>query len=194
MLPIVRRGILGGTFDPPHLAHLVAGEAAHRELDLDVVTYVPAGAPWQKAGMDVSDPEHRWEMTVRSVAGVDYFEADHCEVRRDGWTFTADTLALFPEAEDIFLVLGADAAARIQTWQRVTEVLERCRVVVMPRPGTPREDVESAVGSCHWLDAPLLDVSGTRLRQRRRAGMSLRFLVPDEVLDYIEAAGLYGPA
>ncbi len=193
MLPSVRRGILGGTFDPPHLAHLVAGEAAFRELDLDVVTYIPAGAPWQKAGTVVSDPEHRWEMTIRAVGGVHYFEADDREITRDGRTYTADTLALFPPADEIFLVLGADAAARIPSWHRPDEVLERCRVAVMRRLGTSTREVEAAVGACHWLDTPLLDVSGTGLRQRRRAGMSIRFLVPDEVLAYIEAAGLYGP-
>jgi nicotinate-nucleotide adenylyltransferase len=193
MLRLVRRGILGGTFDPPHLAHLVAGEAAHRELNLDVVTFFPAGAPWQKAGGEVSDPEHRWEMTVRAVAGVPYFEADDREIIRDGWTYTADTLALFPAADEIFLILGADAAARIRSWKRPEEVLERCRLTVMPRSGTSAGEVESAAGVCHWLDTPLLDVSGTDLRRRRRAGMSIRFLVRDDVLAYIEAVGLYAP-
>jgi len=101
MLPPVRRGILGGTFDPPHLAHLVAGEAAYRELGLDVVTFLPAGRPWQKADLGVSPAADRWEMTRRAVAGVSYFAADDREVRRDGWTYTADTLATFPESEEL---------------------------------------------------------------------------------------------
>ncbi len=191
MLPLVRRGILGGTFDPPHLAHLVAGEAAHRELGLDVVTFLPAGRPWQKAGLGVSPAAHRWEMTRRAVAGVGYFEADDREVVRDGWTYTADTLATFPGGEELFLILGADAAAGLPTWHAPEAVLGRAGLVVVDRPGVERAAVEAAVGGVQWLHTPLLSISGTLLRARRRKGLSLRFLVPDAVLAYIESAGLY---
>jgi nicotinate-nucleotide adenylyltransferase len=194
MLRPVRRGILGGTFDPPHLAHLVAGEAACRELGLDLVTFLPAGRPWQKAGRGVSPASHRWEMTRRAVAGVDYFIADDREVGRDCWTYTADTLATFPAEEDLVLILGADAAAGLPTWQAPEVVLGRARLAVMDRPGVERAAVEAAVGAVHWLDTPLLGISGTLLRARRRAGGSLRFLVPDAVLAYIESADLYAPA
>lgn len=187
----MRRGILGGTFDPPHLAHLVAGEAAFRELRLDVVTFLPAGRPWQKAGREVSAPAHRWEMTRRSVAGVPYFAADDREVLRDGWTYTADTLGTFPDDEELTLILGADAATGLLTWQRPEAVLGRARLAVMARPGVERSSVEAAAGAVHWLDTPLLGISGTLLRARRRAGLSIRFLVSDPVLDYITSAGLY---
>jgi nicotinate-nucleotide adenylyltransferase len=187
----VLRGILGGTFDPPHLAHLVAAEAAYRELGLDVVSFLPAGGPWQKAGREVSGAAHRWAMTLRAVEGIDYFEADEREVTRDGWTYTADTLDTFPDAEDLVLILGADAAAGLPTWQRPEAVLGRARLAVMGRPGVERSAVEAVVGEMHWLDAPLLDISGTLLRARHRAGLSLRFLVPNPVLAYIESAGLY---
>jgi nicotinate-nucleotide adenylyltransferase len=192
MLSAMRRGILGGTFDPPHLAHLVAGEAAYRELGLDVVTFLPAGRPWQKAEQGVSPAPHRWEMARRAVAGTAYFEADDREVRRDGWTYTADTLATFPEDEDLVLILGADAAAGLPTWRLPEMVLRRARLAVMDRPGVARSTVEAAVGEPLWLHAPLLGISGTLLRERRRAGLSLRFLVPDAVLDYIDFTGLYG--
>ena len=194
MLRPVRRGILGGTFDPPHLAHLVAGEAAYRELGLDVVTFLPAGRPWQKAGLGVSPAGDRWEMTRQAVAGVAYFEADDREVRRDGWTYTADTLATFPADEELFLILGADAAAGLPTWQSPGAILERAGLAVMDRPGVERAAVEAAVGAVRWLHTPLLGVSGTLLRARRREGLSLRFLVPEGVLAYIEASGLYAPA
>jgi nicotinate-nucleotide adenylyltransferase len=188
----VRRGILGGTFDPPHIAHLVAGEAAYRQLDLDVVTFVPAGAPWQKAGRDVSDAEHRWAMTVLAVTGVDYFEADDREVRRDGWSYTADTLETFPDDEELFLVLGADAAAGMRSWHRWADVLGRATPAVMPRLGVAGEAVAAAVGHYRHLDAPLLDVSGTSLREQSRAGRSIRFLVPDAVYAYVLEHEIYG--
>jgi nicotinate-nucleotide adenylyltransferase len=185
----VRRGILGGTFDPPHLAHLVAGEAAYHQLGLEVVTFIPAGSPWQKAGRAVTAAEHRWKMTLLALEGVDYFEADDRELERDGWTFTVDTLAEFPN-DEIVLVLGADAAAGLATWHRSEEVLERATIAVMPRPGTGPGDVD-VPGDVRWLDTPALEVSGTRLRAMRSAGLSIRFLVPETVHEYIEQNHLY---
>lgn len=195
MLAGVRRALLGGTFDPPHLAHLVAAEAAFRQLGPDVVTFLPAGAPWQKQGSGVSAPGHRWEMTLRAIEGVDYFEADDREIRRDGWTYTADTLAGFDPADELLLVLGADAAAGLRSWERWPEVLERVEVAVAPRPGTDRTAVEEAVGRpLHWLDMPAMDVSGTVIRRRAATGLGFRFLVREAVWRYATEHGLYAGA
>lgn len=196
MLPLVRRGILGGTFDPPHLAHLFAGEAAYRDLDLDVVTFVPAGAPWQKAGRKVTSAEDRWQMTVLAVDGIPYFEADDREVRREGWTYTVETVHSFPEDEALFLVLGADAARGIPTWHQADDVLRRATVAVVPRPGVERYEVDEALagGNVVWLDTPDVRLSGTMLRRQARAGRSIRFLVPDNVWRYIEENQIYLPA
>jgi nicotinate-nucleotide adenylyltransferase len=195
ILAVVRRGILGGTFDPPHLAHLFAGEAAFRGLDLGVVTFIPAGAPWQKAGHRVSAPEHRWRMTMLAVDGVEYFEADDREVNREGWTYTIDTLDSYPADEDLFLIVGADAALGLPTWDRCEDVMDRVTVAVMPRPGVDRRAVDDVLGDCEhaWLDTPSLDISGTMLRARARVGMSLRFLVPDPVWLYVNEHALYEP-
>jgi nicotinate-nucleotide adenylyltransferase len=187
----VRRGILGGTFDPPHVAHLFAAESAYRELGLDVVTFVPAGAPWQKSGRVVADAEDRLEMTRLVVGSVAYFEVDDREVTRDGWTYTVDTLAEFPN-DDLVLILGSDAAAGLPSWHRPDEVVQMAELAVVPRPGTPIEAVDMAIpGGFHWLAGPELDVSGTMLRTRVGAGRSIRFLVPDAVADYIEDRRLY---
>lgn len=186
----MRRGILGGTFDPPHFAHLVAGEAAYQQLGLDVVTFVPAGVPWQKAGAGVTPAEDRWEMTRLAVAGVEYFEPDDREVRRDGWTYTADTLSEFA-GDECWLIVGADVAAKIPTWHRAAEVLAAARVAAMPRPGTTRAAVAAAGVDAVWLDVPEIDLSGTMLRERRRRGHSIRFFVPEAVYRYVEEEGLY---
>jgi nicotinate-nucleotide adenylyltransferase len=193
MLPLVRRGILGGTFDPPHLAHLFAGEAAYRDLDLDVVTFIPAGAPWQKADRKVINAEDRWQMTVLAVEGISYFEADDREVRRDGWTYTVETVHSFPEDEELFLVLGADAARGIPTWHEADEVLRRTTIAVVPRPGVERHEVDEALagGDVVWLDTPDVRLSGTMLRRQARAGRSIRFLVCDNVWRYIEESQIY---
>lgn len=193
ILSAVRRGILGGTFDPPHYGHLFMGEVAYWQLQLDVVTFLPAGAPWQKNDRRVADPRHRLEMTRLAIAGVAYFEADSREVERDGWTYTADTLGTFPKHEDLFLILGADAAARLPSWQRYREVVDRARIAVMPRPGSTFDDVAAALGAdgFDWLDGPEFDVSGTVIRERLEAGKSIRFLLPDAVRTYADSVGLH---
>ena len=191
LLP-VRIGLLGGTFDPPHLAHLHTGEVAYRQLGLDRVVFMPAGAPWQKAGNPVSDSQHRWEMTRLAVVGVDYFVADDREVHREGWTFTADTLATFDPTDEIVLILGADAARGLPSWERADEVIERVEVAVAPRPGTTRRAVEDSAGTgSTWLDMAPLDVSGTLIRDRARTGRSVRFLVRDSVWRYLVEHELY---
>ncbi len=189
---MVKRALLGGTFDPPHLAHLVAGEAAYRALDVDVITFIPAGAPWQKAGDGVTAADHRWHMTERAIGGVEYFEADDREVNRNGWTYTIETVRSFPEDDEITLILGSDAAAGIPTWHEASALLDRVSVAVAERPGTDREMVEHAIGRVEWLDMPLLPVSGTQLRERAAAGGSIRFMVREAVWDYIVTNGLYG--
>ncbi len=188
----MRRGILGGTFDPPHLAHLMGGEAAFRELDLDVVTFMPAGSPWQKAQRGVSAASHRWEMTRLAVEDVDYFAADDREVRRSGWTYTIETLESLDKGEDVVLVLGADAAVGLPTWHRSADVADRVTIAVMPRPGVARAAVDEILGDHVWLDLPELPISGTALRERAGEGQSIRFYVPDAVNEYVIRHALYG--
>lgn len=193
MLLNVRRGILGGTFDPPHLAHLFAGEAAYRDLNLDVVTFIPAGAPWQKAGRTVTPADDRWQMTLLAIEGIGYFEADDREIRREGWTYTVDTLRSFPVADELVLIVGADTARGLPSWNEAQEVLERATIAVVPRPGVLEDDVAEALagGNYVWLDTPDVRLSGTMLRQRARAGHSIRFLVRDGVWRYVESQAVY---
>ncbi len=185
-------GIVGGTFDPPHIAHMVLAEAAFRQLDLDSVRFIPAGAPWQKLGTSVTPARHRWGMTVATTSGIPYFRADDREVVRAGLTYTIDTLSSLATGTPV-LILGADAAARLPSWHRAEEVLRRARIAVAPRPGTTRETVERAVArEVEWLDIPPLEISGTELRRRAVAGHSLRFLVREEVRRYIDNHSVYG--
>lgn len=189
------RGILGGTFDPPHVAHFVAAEAAYHQLALERVTFIPAGAPWQKVDRVVSEREHRWAMTLRAIDGIDYFDADDREIQADGWTYTADTLDSLDPSEELILILGGDAALGLPSWHRPEVVVERVRLAVYDRPGVARGAVEDAVPApITWLDAPELAISGTTIREMVREGKSPRFLVTDSVWAYIEEQGLYRDA
>lgn len=189
----VRRAVLGGTFDPPHLAHLVLAEAAYRQLGASVVEFVPAGNPWWKAGESPSPAHHRLEMVRLAVAGVSYFRVNDCEVRREGPSYMADTLGTFPARDEIFLVLGADAAGGLRGWMRWEEVVTRARMVVASRPGTAAPQVEEAIGRPPiWLDTPNLDISSEQVRRFCQAGRSIRFLVPEPVRQYVAQNRLYG--
>ncbi len=187
----MRVGLLGGTFDPPHIAHLLLAENSYRQLGLDEVWMVPAGNPWQKPPTSVSPSRHRWAMTEAAVRRVPYLKADDRELIRTGPTYTVDTVSTIPDA-DITLILGADAAAGIGSWHRSDDLLATVSVAVAPRPGYEPHHVESAAGAdLIWLDVPYLDVSSTGLRKRAESGQSLRFLVPEPVHSYIEHHGLY---
>ena len=188
----MRVGIIGGTFDPPHVAHMAVAEAAFRQLKLDTVKFIPAGVPWQKTGIPVTPARHRWAMTLATTSGIPYLVADDREVVRSGSTYTIDTLAELADHAPT-LILGADAAARLPSWRRADDVLELARIAVAPRFGTSRSLVEEAIGrEVAWLDVPVLDISGTELRRRAEAGHSLRFLVREQVREYIDLHCLYG--
>jgi nicotinate-nucleotide adenylyltransferase len=188
----VRRGILGGTFDPPHIAHLIAGEAAYRQRSLDSVSFVPAGSPWQKDDSNVSTAAHRWEMTRLSVEPIPYFIADDLEIRRDGPTYTVETVEAYPD-DEIVLILGADAALGIRSWHRWRDLLEQVELAVAPRPGVGRHEVEHAVPKpIEWLDMAPLDISATDVRERARKGLSIRFYVRERVWHYVQEQRVYG--
>ncbi|MEZ5144399.1 MAG: nicotinate-nucleotide adenylyltransferase [Acidimicrobiales bacterium] len=192
--PWRRIGVLGGTFDPPHVAHLVAAVNARHALDLDVVLLVVANEPWQKVGSrDVSPVEARLAMTRAACEGVDGVEVSTVEIERGGPSYTVDTLRELrrhhPDAE-LFLVLGGDAAAGLPSWERAEEVPELCRFVVVDRPGS-EFDPTGWPGRWERVEIPRLDIASTDLRARVADGRPLDFLVPPGVLSCIGTFDLY---
>jgi len=187
-----RIGVLGGTFDPIHIGHLVAGVNVRHQLSLDVVLFVVANDPWQKADRAVTPAGDRLAMVEAAVAGVDGLEASDLEIRRGGVSYTADTLAVLDEEprSQLFLILGSDAAANLPTWERIEEVRARARLVVVRRAGA-----EAAAPPVGWehdtVDIPRLEVSSTDLRARFAEGRPLDWLVPDAVVRLAEERGLY---
>ena len=190
----LRLGLFGGTFDPPHVGHLVTAVNVRHALGLDRVLLMVAHDPWQKSdGRSVTPAADRLAMVQAAVAGVEGLEASGLEIDRGGPTYTADTLAalsqMHPGAE-LFTIVGDDAAAGLETWERPAEVAALSRLVVVDRPG---EAVELP-GAYEWLrvEVPHLDVSSSDLRSRAADGRPLDYLVPDEVLSVIIERGLYG--
>ena len=189
-----RLGIFGGTFDPPHVGHLVSAVNVRHELALNRVLLVVNNLPWQKAGTrSISRAEERLGMVEAAVANVEGLEASRIEIDAGGPSFTADTLAtLLAEdpTRELFVILGADAAAGLFTWERCEEVRDRATVVVVERPGAlPTATPEGWRWT--WVEVPSIDVSSTDLRARAIDGRPLDYLVTREVADWIQAHGLY---
>jgi nicotinate-nucleotide adenylyltransferase len=195
-----RIGILGGTFDPPHLAHLAIAEEAREVLGLSRVLFVPAGRPWQKSDRAVSPGPIRLAMVERAIAGNPFFVADSREVNRPGPSYTAETVAeLAAETgSEPWLILSAEALAGFATWRDPERILAFARLCVVPREGAPaaalmvfRERYPAAADRMAVLDHPRLAISSTAVRARVRAGRSIRYLVPDAVAALITEYALY---
>ncbi|MDX1532260.1 MAG: nicotinate-nucleotide adenylyltransferase [Rhodothermales bacterium] len=190
-----RLGLFGGSFNPPHLAHLAVAEAAREQADLDRVLWLPAATSPFKQGEALPAPEHRLAMTRLAVEGNPAFGVSDVEVRRGGVSYTVDTVravqAAHPEAA-LFLLLGGDGLAGFRQWRAWEELLGRVRLLVYRRPGSADPPLDGALRDrVSFLDAPPLGLSSTYVRGLLRAGRSARYLVPDAVLRYAEAHGLY---
>jgi nicotinate-nucleotide adenylyltransferase len=191
--PLERIGLFGGTFDPPHVGHLVTAVNVRHALRLDLVILMVANVPWQKQGTRAISPaDDRLAMVDAAVADVEGLVVGDLEVRRGGDSYTADTLAelarLHPAAE-LFTIVGDDAAAGIDTWARADEVAARSSLVVVDRPGIP---VELPSGY-PWIrvEVPHLEVSSTDLRERVRDGRPLDYLITDPVQRIVRERSLY---
>lgn len=190
---LMRRAILGGTFDPPHWGHLMIAEVAYHTLGVEKIWFLPTGSPWQKeAEESVTEPELRVKMLRLAIAGIPYFELSTLEVERSGPTYTVETLEALADEEAVWLVMGADTASQLTSWNRWEEVREKARAAVAPREGVPQEAVEQIWGDrVQWLDAPNLSISSTELRTRVRQHQSIRYLVPEAVRIFVYTHGLY---
>lgn len=194
-------GIMGGTFDPPHLAHLAVAEEARDVLGLSRVLFIPAGEPWQKADRAVTPGRLRLAMVERAIAANPAFVLDGREVARAGPSYTVDTLielAASGTAVDPWLILSSEALAGFATWREPEAILALARICVAPRGDAPDMAVASFRDRFRIADErlvvlvhPRLAISSTEIRARVRAGRSIRYLVPDPVAALVAEYALY---
>lgn len=194
-MEIRRLGVMGGTFDPIHIGHLIAASEVLHSIGLERVMFVPTGQPWQKKSF--TDSEDRYLMTVLGAATDTRFVVSRAEIDRRGPTYTIDTMRALKEFHggevELYFIAGADAVLRLGTWHDIEGLQKLVDIVAVTRPGS---DLSELTPEPHWprirvVEMPGIDISATDIRERVRAGKPVDYLVPRAVAHYIRAHGLY---
>ncbi|MGB5925950.1 MAG: nicotinate-nucleotide adenylyltransferase [Dehalococcoidia bacterium] len=193
-------GILGGTFDPIHIGHLVIAEEARIKLGLSEVLFVPAGQPWLKLDRSITAAAHRVEMVRRAIAGNPHFKLCTLEIERPSPSYTVDTLTILQKqlgsGASLFFILGRDTLAELPLWKEPQKVIRLCRLVVPPRLGSRdlkhlNAAIPGLLDKVIQLDMPVIGISSSEIRQRIAQGLSIRYLVPHGVERYITEQRIY---
>jgi nicotinate-nucleotide adenylyltransferase len=196
----VNIGVLGGTFDPIHIGHLIVAEEARIKLGLREVLFVPAGQPWLKLDRNITPTVHRVEMVRRAIADNPHFKLCTLEVERPCPSYTVDTLTMLQKQlgneASLFFILGRDTLAELPLWKEPEKLVQLCRLVVAPRLGSKDlKHLETAIpgllDKVIQLDMPVIGISSSGIRQRIAQGLSIRYLVPAEVEKHITEHKIY---
>jgi nicotinate-nucleotide adenylyltransferase len=196
----VNIGVLGGTFDPIHIGHLVVAEEARIKLGLREVLFVPAGQPWLKRDHNITEAAHRVEMVRRAIADNPYFKLCTLEVERSGPSYTVDTLTMLQKQlgskASLFFILGRDTLAELPLWKEPKKLVQLCRLVVPPRLGSGdlkhlNAAISGLLDKVIQLDMPVIGISSSEIRQRIAQGLPIRYLVPPVVEKYITEHKIY---
>lgn len=191
----MKLGIFGGTFNPPHVGHLIVAESVRDQMQLDRIFFVPSASPPHKQDPAIAVPSARLQMTRLAVAGNTRFEVSEIELDREGPSYTIDTVAgiadLYPRG-NLLLIIGVDNLLEFDSWKSPREILQKADLVVMTRPGFQIPDAKNEfIRASKIVHVPPIGISGTDIRRRIRMGRSIRYLVPEAVEDYILRRGLY---
>jgi nicotinate-nucleotide adenylyltransferase len=197
-----RLAVMGGTFDPIHYAHLLIAEDVRRRFNLPLVLFMPSGDPPHKKDYQVSPAEDRYVMAVLATADNPHFRVSRLEIDGAGPSYTIDTIRTLNHRLDdlgqLYFVTGADAILDLPNWREPDAVLEESQVVGVTRPGFDLGRLEATLGPeraarVTVISAPAMDISSTQIRRRIAEGLSVRYLAPKSVIEYIEKRGLYSP-
>ena len=193
-------GVLGGTFDPIHIGHLVVAEEARIKLGFREVLFVPAGQPWLKLDRNITPAVHRVEMVRRAIADNPHFKLCTLEVEHPGPSYTVDTLTMLRKQlgseASLFFILGRDTLAELPLWKEPKKLVQLCRLVVAPRLGSKglkhlETSIPGLLDKVIQLDMPVIGISSAKIRQRIAQGLTIRYLVPAEVEKYITEQKVY---
>jgi len=187
--------VMGGTFNPPHIAHLICAEEVYDLLKFDKVLFIPSARPPHKNNNEIVDAHYRYEMTILATKDNPHFEVSRIELDRPGRSYTIETVKELMRqygVSEIHWIVGADAILEMLSWKSINELLEICNFVGINRPGydISRAD-ERILKKVTSLNVTNIDISSSEIRLRIKQGLSIRYLVPTEVEDYIYKNGLY---
>lgn len=190
-----RLGIFGGTFDPPHVGHLLAAEGVRDHLKLDKVIFVPAAIPPHKQKRGVIPAKYRFEMVKLAIENNPFFELSDAELHRKGPSYTIDTVREMKRTHpgsEIFFIMGIDLLLEFDTWKEPEKILAECTLVAMNRPGFDLGVVDKdLLARVELVNVPSIDVSSTNIRRRVKSGRSIKYLVTAEVEVYIRRNSIY---
>ena len=195
-------GVLGGTFDPIHMGHLIVAEETRSQLDLAEVLFMPAREPWLKANNCISSAEQRVQMVRLAIADEPAFKLSTMEIERAGPSYTVDTIAELTGqmgvGDKLFFILGWDNLIQLPQWHEPSRLVKMCRLVAVPRVGYPHPKLKTLAAaisglsqSVILLNTPQIEISSSEIRQRVAQGLSIHHLVPEPVERYIRQHGLY---
>ncbi|CAM2854593.1 nicotinate-nucleotide adenylyltransferase [Latilactobacillus sakei] len=183
-------GIMGGTFNPPHLGHLIMAEQVGTQLGLDKVLFMPDATPPHVDTKKTLPAKHRVEMVKRAITDNPLFGLSMAEIERGGVSYTYETIVALKKQypnTDFYFIIGGDMVDYLPTWHRIDDLVQLVQFVGIQRTGYSRQTPYPVL----WVDAPLVDISSTQIRNKVQQGCSIRYLVPTKVADYIEEEGLY---
>ncbi len=192
-----RTGLFGGSFNPPHMGHLIVAESVRDQFDLDRVVWIPNYIAPHKPDHERADAAHRLRMTKLSIASNPAFEASSLEIDRGGTSYTVDTVYRIVEeypSDSVHLIVGGDSLRDFLTWRRPEEIIDQTPLIVYRRPNSgegPTEAESRYPGRISFASAPMVSISSAAIRQRIREGRSIRYLVPEPVWSYIDQHALY---
>ena len=197
--------LFGGTFDPVHFGHLIVSRAVAELLRADKIILIPSAVPPHKQNQSISETLDRLCMAQLAIGDDELFEVSDCELRREGPSYTIDTVRHFKEvygpSTELFWLIGADTLEDLVNWHKVKELVNECIIVTACRPGYVQNDLnflyevladyQVMLIKDHLLATPLIEISATEIRKRVAAGLSVRYQLPEAVLDYIRKRKLY---
>ena len=184
-------GILGGTFNPIHIGHLILAEEAREKLALDKLVFVPAFLPPHKDNSDLAPASDRYRMIRLAIGGNRYFCVSDTEIKRDGRSYTIDTIRAFKKIypdDELYFVIGSDLLKYLDEWKDLSEILKMVKFIVATRPGYPLEKIPSYIST---MAIRAVDISAFEIRSCVKESKSFRYLVPDAVYEYIRRKRLY---
>ncbi|MBU5311224.1 nicotinate-nucleotide adenylyltransferase [Tissierella carlieri] len=195
-------GVMGGTFDPIHNGHLIGAEYIRTSLNLDKLIFVPSGVHPFKDNKDISESRKRTDMISLAIDSNEYFEISFIEINRVGITYTIDTIMKIKEEyrdDEIYFIIGSDILFEINKWKNFEELICLCKFILLYRPGKEEESIDNKIKELNLLygvkfekvNSPLIEISSTEIRNRVRNRLSIKYLVPELVEDYILEHNLY---